>query len=127
MATEEVNTHAVCMQAIDKDAVSAGFPITCASCDYFQSAQKAGADDCGRMMTCGGPIFGRNFPDYKGPLTPEIMEKICLICGSDRVEFHILAGLRRFSLCTRHRSIFDRVRGPGTQLPIILKIHGRMI
>lgn len=127
MATEPVNPRAVCMQAIDNQAVSAGYPITCASCEHLKSAQKTNADDCGRLITCGGPIFGRCFPDYKGPLTAEILEKICLICGSQEIDFHVLAGLRRLSLCFKHRGVFSRVRGPGVQQPVLIKAPGRLI
>jgi hypothetical protein len=127
MTTEATNSRAVCMQAIDGDAVKAGFPITCASCKHFKNAQQTDAENCGRMLTCGGPIYGRSFPDYDGPISPEVFEKVCLICGSEHVEFHILANLRRFGLCFKHRSIFDRVSGPGTQVPAVVRIEGRLI
>ena len=127
MATERVDSHAVSMQAIDKDALGVGFPVTCASCDHLKAARKTDAADCGRLLTCSGPVFCRCFPDYKGPFTPEILEKICLICGSQEVDFHILAGLRRLGLCFKHRSIFSRVNGPGLQRPIVVRVPGRLI
>lgn len=114
-------------QAIDEDALRAGFPITCASCEHFHNAQKTNAEDCGKLLSCGGPIFGRPFPDYKGPLTPEILEKICLICGSPDPDFHILVGLRRFGLCFKHHKIFNRPLGPGAQIPSIVKVPGRLV
>jgi len=119
--------HAVSVQAISSEAIKAGFPITCASCEHLHAAWKTDAIDCGRMLTCGGPVFGRCFPDYKGPLTSEILEKICLICGSQEVDFHVLAGLRRLGLCFKHRSVFSRVVGPGVQQPILVRAPGRLI
>lgn len=107
-------------------ALRSGFPISCASCEHFHNAQKTDAPDCGRLLSCGGPIFGRTFPDYKGPLTPEAFASLCLICGSQDISFHALAGLRRFGLCFKHRSVFNKAFGPGTQVPPIMKVPGRL-
>jgi hypothetical protein len=126
MGTELTEMRAVGTQAV-KEALQAGFPITCASCEYLHNAQKTDAQNCGRLLTCGGPIFGRSFPDYKGPLTPEALEKICLICGSQTIDFHILAGLRRLGLCFKHRAVFSRPLGPGATAPMIVKIPGRLV
>jgi hypothetical protein len=116
----------VSAQAISSEAIKAGFPITCASCEHLHAAWKTDAADCGRLLTCGGPIFGRAFPDYKGPLTPQMLERICLICGSDDVDFHILGGLRRLGLCFKHRDVFNKSLGLGAQVPPIVKITGRL-
>ena len=127
MATEPTDVRAVSTQSIDGDALRAGFPITCASCEHLHNAQKTNAEDCGRLFTCGGPIFGRAFPDYKGPFSPEVLEKICLICGSQNIDYHVLAGLRRLGLCFKHKAVFNRSLGPGAQVPPVVAVPGRLL
>lgn len=106
-------------------ALKGGFPITCATCEHLKTAFDTEADDCGKVLTCGGPIFGRSYPDYVGPLRPEHYDRVCLKCGSSTVEFFTYGGIRRFGLCFEHRGLFDKVDGPGTQQPLITRVPSR--
>jgi hypothetical protein len=36
---------------------------------------------CG--MECGGPLKGKVFPRYRGPLTPGVTATKCFVCGED--------------------------------------------
>jgi hypothetical protein len=123
--TELVKSGAVRAQQA-QDAIRLGFPITCATCEHLYIAWDKQADDCGKTATCGGPIFGRNYPDYKGPLTPEAMERLCLICGSDKIDFHVLVGRRRFGLCVSHRGRLDHIIARNVTSPTIVPIPGRI-
>jgi hypothetical protein len=106
-------------------ALKGGFPITCATCEHLKEAFDTNAEDCGKTLTCGGPIFNRSYPDYVGPLQPDHYEKICLKCGSPDVYFFVFGGVRRFGLCAAHKGIFDKVKGPGTQQPLVMRVPGR--
>ena len=113
--TERVNTSAVRARKAAEEAMRMGFPLTCASCDHLHNAWAKNLPDCGKTASCGGPIFGRNYPDYLGPLPRQAFEKVCLICGDGNVEFHAVVGQSRFGLCFEHRKRFDAmhaVTGP---------------
>lgn len=106
--------------------MSLGFPITCATCEHLHNAWAKQSEDCGKTATCGGPIFGRNYPDYKGPLSPKAMEHLCLVCGSQNIDFHVAVGQRRFGLCFKHRGRFDHIVESNVVAPMILPIPGRI-
>ena len=88
-------------------ALSQGAPITCATCRHFHEAKDM---RCGQTE-CGGPGIGRDFPLYDGPIPRENFVERCLVCGGDRVEFHIVldGDKTRFSLCKKHRKVFAHV------------------
>jgi len=125
MAEAVRRLRTVSAQEAAEAALKGGYPITCATCEHLLAAFTADAPDCGQMLTCGGPIFGRDYPNYVGPLQKEHYDKICLKCGSPNVEFFVFGGIRRFGLCFNHKGVFDKVDGPGTQLPTVMKIPGR--
>jgi len=114
-------------QKAARAALSGGFPITCATCEHLKAAFDTDADDCGKMLTCGGPIFSRSYPDYIGPIRTEHYEKLCLKCGSPHVDYHVYGAIRRFGLCFEHRNIFDKVDGPGVQRPTVIRVLGRSL
>jgi hypothetical protein len=115
----------VSAQQTARKALRLGFPITCATCEHLKRAFDTDADDCGKALTCGGPIFGRSYPDYEGPFKPDDYEKFCLRCGSDRVDYHAYGGVRRFGLCFGHRGVFNGVAGPGVRRPVVTRVPGR--
>jgi hypothetical protein len=108
-------------------ALKGGYPITCATCEHLKDAFDSNAQDCGKSLTCGGPIFGRAYPDYIGPIEPEHYDKMCLKCGSSDVAYHVYGAIRRFGLCENHKSIFDKVEGPGITRPLVLRVPGRLL
>ena len=125
--TELPKLRTVGAQQVAEHALSAGFPVTCATCEHLKAAWECDAENCGKLLTCGGPIFGRCFPDYVGPLTKEAMESICLKCGSPDVTHHAYGGIRRLGLCFQHKSIFDKIDAPGTQQPVVVRVPGRSL
>ncbi|MGE3483235.1 MAG: hypothetical protein AB7L09_00500 [Nitrospira sp.] len=115
----------VSAQQAAEAALKGGYPITCATCEHLKAAFDADAPNCGKMLTCGGPIFNRSYPDYIGPLQPDHYEKICLKCGSSDVYYFVYGGVRRFGLCATHRTIFDKVDGPGVHQPFVMRVPSR--
>ena len=63
------------------EEVRSGLSPICATCEHFWTAKDKEAPDCGHGATCGGPIKGRMFPDYKGQLPREHMARICFMSG----------------------------------------------
>ena len=102
-----------------QSAMSAGAPITCATCRHFHD----GNMHCGKTE-CGGPGVGRDFPSYDGPVPRETFIERCLICGGANVEFHIVmeADKTRFALCKKHRKVFAHVGAAEGRLkhPVML-------
>jgi len=116
MADRNLDLHTVRV----RDALKLGFPITCASCSHLHSAWETEAEDCGYTKTCAGPLFGKAFPDYLGPLKREAFSKLCLICGDRKVTHQVVAGKERLGLCHEHRTVFDKVHDLGTVRPLII-------
>lgn len=86
------------------EAMQAGAPTTCATCVHWH----ANNGYCG-IETCGGPPRGRDFPDYEGPIPREKFVERCLICGDGNIT-HMIVGLgTKFSLCWRHRKVFEKL------------------
>lgn len=92
-------------EAITK-AQKQGAPVTCATCRHFH----IGNGQCGQT-DCGGPGVGRDFPCYDGPIPREKFVERCLVCGGDKIEFHIILGegKTKYSLCRKHRKVFTYV------------------
>jgi hypothetical protein len=108
-------------------ALKLGFSVTCATCEHLKFAWDTDAENCGKTITCGGPVFGRGFPDYKGPLSTQAFEKLCLVCGDENADYLVLGALRRFGLCSRHHTAFDNIKAPGTQRPMVIRVPGRLM
>lgn len=93
-------------QAAISWAMSQGAPVTCATCRHFHE----GNMHCGQTE-CGGPSAGRDFPNYDGPIPRRRFVERCLICGSGEIAFLIVLseGKTKFSLCKRHKKVFEYV------------------
>lgn len=90
------------------DAVKNGMPISCATCTHFYRAQALGQESCGKTQ-CGGPIVGRDFPDYSGQLPRSKFSTICLMCGTDKIAYHVAVKEARFGLCEEHKDTFTGI------------------
>lgn len=90
--------------AIDQ-AMAAGLPVTCATCYHYHR----GNPFCDQP--CGGPGMGLDFPCYNGPIPKEKFVERCLICGGDRIAFHIILGegKTKYSLCKKHSRVYAYV------------------
>jgi hypothetical protein len=102
-----------------------GLPITCASCFHLNTA----VWKCDRKDTCGGPMVGRDFPDYEGVLNRDRFQERCLVCGGGALSHSMLIGTTRFGLCAEHVSIFQTLKSPTGHItdriippPVILEL-----
>ena len=81
-------------------AVQQGLNVICATCEHYWTAHDKGADTCG--MSCGGPIAGKAFPAYKGPIRD--MSAQCFVCGEGTV-FLARHPARKFGVCEKHANM----------------------
>jgi hypothetical protein len=100
-------------QAAISWALSQGAPVTCATCRHFHEGNMHCA-----QPECGGPGVGRDFPIYDGPIPRSKFIERCLVCGGDRIEFHIVMGedKTKFALCKKHRNTYSHVGAPEGKL-----------
>lgn len=89
-------------------SIVSGMNVVCSFCEhYYEARDKFGeGSDCG-VTKCGGPMVGRNFPEYKGPLDRSKFKSICLCCGSSDISYFILIkGEKSFGICNTHVDMF---------------------
>lgn len=77
------------------------FVFVCRFCERLAEARDAGRETCNQ--DCGGPKRGRDFPLYKGPLTPGYMVDHCFVCGEGTSLSVTTSGSNRhLGVCKRH-------------------------
>jgi hypothetical protein len=79
-------------------AVQGGMSAVCATCQHHWEAQDRGEDSCGK--DCGGPLAGKDFPAYLGPLPS--FERWCFRCGGDSIAVVRAGGRRDVGVCKDH-------------------------
>ena len=77
----------------------------CRHCEYMAKAEDEGKSVCG-VSDCGGPIKGRIFPKYRGPLGTVAMATQCFVCGAV-AGISIHDPLRNLAICERHLHILN--------------------
>lgn len=114
----EIKTLRVGVEDIT-NALKLGLPLTCSTCVHYYAACALGQQTCGKIL-CGGPIVGRDFPEYKGQLSKERLATICLMCGSLDVEYKVITSgkSQTFALCSSHKDTFkDILISPECPIP----------
>lgn len=129
MTTEGPNPNTVRVTVKDiENAVIDGMPLTCATCVHFHTARLAGKPSCGKI-DCGGPVVGRDFPDYSGQIPRSKLAAICLMCGDSKLSCQVvvLGKEQRFGLCEAHKDtftgiVFNPSIGIPQHTPIIIPV-----
>lgn len=91
-------------------AVRGGLSFPCALCDRHWSGCDRGLSHCG-VELCGGPLSGRTFPEYRGPLPKGDWPMLCFRCGEDGKDealelFKVIGGgEKKLAVCKEHRSL----------------------
>ena len=89
--------------------VAAGTSIVCATCRHFWEARDKSRPNCGEK--CGGPIAGKDFPQYKGPLNGDRLRDWCFVCGQDSgYGLKIPESSRIIGVCEAHLEYLVRLR-----------------
>jgi hypothetical protein len=92
-------------------AVQDGFTVVCATCEWLHRARDSGQQCCGKSQ-CAGPLAGKQYKDYKGPITE--FANMCFVCGSKST--HAIrhnGGGRVFGLCREHLRLVNNVAPAG--------------
>jgi len=66
-------------EKMSKREIDRGLTAICAWCEHLHNARRGKVWTCGRS-DCGGPLVGRAFPDYKGPMEGRL-SSFCFLCG----------------------------------------------
>ena len=91
-----------------------GFGFVCSMCHHMWDAYAAGHASCG--MDCGGPLSGRSFPAYNGPLT--LKRDYCFVCGeTPKYEISCLSGT--VGCCEQHIDVLKYSRSKNQNKTII--------
>jgi len=131
MSSEKAETKTLRVSVEDIESVikQGKVPITCATCVHFYAALAAGRESCGKTL-CGGPVIGRDFPEYKGQIPRNKFAEICLMCGSGILYCHIVVSGKeqRFGLCAEHKDALNGIVNnpeiPHTQeTPLIIPLN----
>lgn len=94
--------------------VANGLSFTCAMClKYWRAHDRSGVAvsefvSCDGI-DCGGPIVGKSFPEYEGPLTADFMASHCFRCGDPATKIAVVNGGRHVGVCQRHVLTMDRL------------------
>lgn len=87
----------------------------CRLCEHLAEARDAGRDTCGQ--DCGGPMKGKTFPRYKGPLTPGYIASHCFICG-DLTPITVGLHGKMIGVCERHLIFLEKYLGELQKAPL---------
>lgn len=77
------------------------FLFVCRHCERLAEGRDARRETCGQ--DCAGPKKGRDFPRYRGPLTPEFLIHHCFACGeATPMSLNLTGTTRILGVCKRH-------------------------
>jgi len=110
-----------------KTATEGGLAFACAMCkhywrndDYDFAERAKGAGAC-KQTACGGPMSGRTFPSYEGPLPDGDWEHLCFVCASPSVSHGVKiadgTGTRTLAVCDEHVRFVDE-RAPASRFVV---------
>lgn len=100
-----------------QSALAKGYAFPCAMCVKLHWGLDRGLDQCRAAFekkACAGPLGGMGFPEYEGPLTRDMIAKLCFRCGqpaSKIVEGNKGPGL--VGVCKKHLPVLTRVMESG--------------
>ena len=100
-----------------KFATEGGLAFACAMCrHYWKNDEVSYADlaqgkgSC-KQTACGGPMSGRTFPKYSGPLPDGDWTHVCFVCASPAVSHGVKladgSGSRVLGVCRDHVRFVD--------------------
>jgi hypothetical protein len=82
-----------------------GYAFVCAHCAKLHRPAARGLRSCEAAMgtsECGGPLSGRAFPEYEGPLTRQSIADLCFRCGERSENLVQVGGAGFVGACKEH-------------------------
>ncbi len=90
----------------------AGFSAVCALCWHMHRADSVGRDQCGQ--DCGSPLYGKDFPEYDGPVARSALCKACFVCGQPATAGAMRPGWRGMvGVCSAHSEMIAGEHRPA--------------
>lgn len=89
-----------------------GFAFVCACCTKLPSGIAAGKNGCDLAGTtnCGGPLLGKSFPMYSGPLTRQTRASLCFRCGEAGKMLLRTRDGGYVAVCEQHLRMFPEIK-----------------
>lgn len=88
-----------------------GVGFICATCDHYAAGrrQRLPGHKCTAEKPCGGPIAGKVFPEYKGPVSD--LSAVCFVCGGDATHGVRPNGQEKaVGCCEKHLTVLENFR-----------------
>jgi len=120
--------------------MKAGFSFVCAMCVKLHAGKEARGTTDWRLVEClgedcGGPMGGRGYPEYRGPLGAVNLPQYCWRCGRDAdAAVESIKDQRMVGSCEKHLELlkpdlYERrpagtPRQPAPRNPIAELING---
>jgi len=93
-------------EQVRDELTSEGYAFVCSMCSRMHRARARGAPACdeGEVgFDCGGPMSGKAFPRYEGPLSRHLLPTLCFRCGSSECDHAVRVGSGEFlGVCDKH-------------------------
>lgn len=96
-----------------------GYSYACAMCERLHEGLRRGVDGC-TGSRCAGPMAGGDFPEYQGPLTHDMMARICFVCGQDaafRLKPKTSHVTKTLGICQDHQGLLGAMKPRDNDAP----------
>lgn len=106
--------------------VSKGVSFVCATCTRYWEATDRGLDSCmahQRKKDCAGPLKGKTFPEYDGPLLNNLAH-CCFVCGQKPDALVVTGDGGSVGVCNAHQSVLEDFSEGSDAPPFITKTKG---
>jgi len=104
-------------------AVAQGLSVICATCEKYWQARDLKIPDnrCLSQDSCGSPIAGDVFHEYRGPMTQ--FDRWCFVCGADATHaIRVDNSVRVVGCCGNHVDTVRNLKAAGKRAPNVVLI-----
>lgn len=109
--------------------VSKGMSFVCAACKKHWQASDRGLDGCMarvKKKPCAGPLKGKSFPEYEGPLQDHL-SKCCFVCGKEPDALVLTEDGGAVGVCNEHMSVLESFSEGRDAPPFITKVKAHSL
>lgn len=92
-------------QDLARKLMERGYAFVCAHCAKLHRQAARGLAMCEMALSareCGGPMVGKAFPEYEGPLTRDTIADLCFRCGKPSENLVQVGGTGFVGACKEH-------------------------
>lgn len=112
----ELTKETAITDAMVARVMAKGVGWICAHCEHFWWGLSRGVPMCRIVFqkgqdACGGPIVGRTFPEYRGPLSRSIFPDRCFVCGDEATcGIQVRGSKELIGACEEHEQMVHEMR-----------------